>query len=202
MKHTVKPVAATRRFRTVALVTALAIAAVIPPAAASFGAASAPASVKPVDLGIVQAYVAGDARRAEFGQTLTFVFTAKNFGPGVGDVSIDLVSVAGIDQQADTSSENCVLPNGTVINADTPSCEPGQFGKGRSAGSLVFTGVVDGTSDVIVRACTSDLGGANDPRASNDCRTLVDHGGLALRRVGELDRRRRRPHLGHPGGDD
>ena len=62
------------------------------PSKASFGASSNDgAKVKPADLGITQAYVAGDAQRAESGQALTFVFTAKNFGPGPAEVSINLV---------------------------------------------------------------------------------------------------------------
>jgi hypothetical protein len=172
MKHTGSLVRPTRWIRRPGLVVALVAATIITPAATSVAAANAPARVRPADLGIIQAYVAGGARSAEFGQTLTFVWTAKNFGPGVADVSIDLVSVTGIDELADTSAENCVLPNGTVINADTPSCEPGIFRAGQRAGSLVFSGVVDGTADIVLRVCTSELSGARDPRASNNCRTL------------------------------
>jgi hypothetical protein len=172
MKRSASLFGPTRWTRLAGLVVVLSAATIITPAGASVAAANAPARVRPADLGIVQAYVAGGARSAGLGQTLTFVWTAKNFGPGVADVSIDLVSVTGIDQFADTSSENCVLPDGSVINADTPSCEPGIFRAGQRAGSLVFTGVVDGTADIVLQACARDLSGARDPRASNNCRTL------------------------------
>ena len=172
MEHTGTLVTPTRWIVRAGVVVTLAAATISTPAAGSLAATSASARVRPADLGIVQAYVAGGARSAEFGQTLAFVWTAKNFGPGVADVSIDLVSVTGIDELADTSTESCVLPNGSMINADTPSCEPGTFRAGQRAGSLVFTGVVDGTADIVLRVCTSELSGARDPRASNDCRTL------------------------------
>ena len=165
MNHTLSLRRTTRWITTAGLAAGLVATGIL-------GSAGAAAAATGPDLGITQAYVAGGARIAEFGQTLTFVWTAKNFGPGRADMSIDLVSVQGIDQFAATSSENCVFPNGLVYNADTPSCEPGIFRAGRSAGSLVFTGVVDGTANIAVRVCTHDLSGSRDPNASNNCRTL------------------------------
>jgi hypothetical protein len=59
-----------------------------------------------------------------------------------------------------------------LINPDGNSCEPGQILAGHRAGSLVLTGVVDGTGDIVIRACTRDLSGVPDLRPGNDCRTL------------------------------
>jgi hypothetical protein len=128
--------------------------------------------LRPADLAIINAYVAGGASSAQLGNPLTFVFFAKNFGPGTGDVSIDLQAISGLDRDAPTSSLSCVLPRGFVINPDGNSCEPGQILAGHRAGSLVLTGVVDGTGDIVIRACTRDLSDAPDPRPGNDCRTL------------------------------
>ena len=144
--------------------------------AVSAGAAVATRGATPrlrsADLGMIKAYVAGGASSAQLGNPLTFVFSAKNFGPGTGDVSIDLRAVNGLDRDAPTSSLSCVLPGGFLINPDGDSCEPGQIRAGHRAGSLVLTGVVDGTADIVVRACTHDLSDAPDPRPGNDCRTL------------------------------
>jgi hypothetical protein len=122
----------------------------------------------PADLAVNQAYVAGGATSAEYGQSLTFVFGARNKGPGVADVSINLVTIRGLQRTA----LQCVLPNGGVINPDGNNCEPGETLAGHSAGHLVLTGTVTGTSNIVVRACVTDLSGATDPVSGNNCKRL------------------------------
>jgi hypothetical protein len=120
------------------------------------------------DLGVNQAYVAGGATSAEYGDSLTFVFGAKNFGPATADVSINLVTSRGLSAE----SMNCVLRSGFVINPDGPSCETGSAKAGQSGGHLVLTATVTGTSNVVVTACVSNLNEATDPHSANNCRTL------------------------------
>jgi hypothetical protein len=120
------------------------------------------------DVAINQAYVAGGATRAEAGHSLTFEFGAKNFGPGIADVSIDLVTSRGLTG----ATLECVLRNGSVINPDSPNCETGTAKAGQSGGHLVLTGTVAGTSNVTVKACVESLNGTVDPHSGNNCRTL------------------------------
>lgn len=126
------------------------------------------ATATPADLAVNQAYVAGGATSAEYGQSLTFVFGARDNGPGAADVSINLVTIRGLQRTA----LQCVLPNGQVIDPDGNSCEPGVTRAGHSAGRLVLTGTVTGTSNIVVRACASDLSGAPDPVSGNNCKRL------------------------------
>jgi hypothetical protein len=120
------------------------------------------------DVGINQAYVAGGATRAEAGHSLTFDFGAKNFGPGIADVSIDLITSRGLTGE----TLECVLRNGSVINPDGPNCETGTAKANQSGGHLVLTGTVGGTSNVTVTACAESLNGSVDPHSANNCRTL------------------------------
>jgi Domain of unknown function DUF11 len=120
------------------------------------------------DLAINHAYVAGGATRAEAGHSLTFDFGAKNFGPSIADVSIDLVTSRGLTGK----TLECVLRNGSVINPDDPNCETGTAKAGQSGGHLVLTGTVSGTSNVTVTACVESLNGTVDPHSANNCRTL------------------------------
>jgi hypothetical protein len=171
MKHPTRTRFPARAWRlpVLAATVALALAVSAGAAVATRGSTQQP---RPADLGIINAYVAGGASSAELGNPLTFVFAAKNFGPGTSDVSIELQAISGLGREAPTSSLSCVLPGGFVINPDGNFCEPGQILSGHRAGSLVLTGVVDGTGDIAVRACTRDLSNAPDPRPGNDCRTL------------------------------
>jgi hypothetical protein len=124
------------------------------------------------DLAVVQAYVAGAARSAELGESLTFVFSARDNGPGPADLAIDLRTIRGIDRDGVATRLSCVLPNGFVIEPDGDFCEPGPLRPGQRAASLVFTGDVTGLSDIVVRACATNLSGTPDPKPGNNCRTL------------------------------
>jgi hypothetical protein len=120
------------------------------------------------DVGINQAYVAGGATSAESGDSLTFVFGAKNLGPGMADVSINLVASRGLTG----GSLECVLRSGSVINPDGSDCETGWAKAGQSGGHLVLTGTVTGASNVVVTTCVGSLNESIDPHSANNCRTL------------------------------
>jgi hypothetical protein len=130
--------------------------------------APATAAAHSADLAVNHAYVAGGATSAEYGDSLTFVFGAKNFGPGTADVSINLVTARGLT----VKSLECVLRGGFVIAPDGPDCETGGAAAGQPAGHLVLTGTVTGTSNVVMTACVSNLDWSIDPHSSNNCRTL------------------------------
>jgi hypothetical protein len=136
--------------------------------AVTAGAVAPAMAAASVDLGVNQAYVAGGATSAEYGDSLTFTFGAKNFGPATADVSINLVTIRGVKLDA----LQCVLRNGFVINPDGHNCETGLTKAGQSGGHLVLTGTVTGASNVVVKACVTDLNGSTDPNTANNCRTL------------------------------
>jgi Domain of unknown function DUF11 len=136
--------------------------------AVTAGAVAPAMAAVSADLGVNQAYVAGGATSAEYGDSLTFTFGAKNFGPATADVSINLVTIRGIKLDA----LQCVLRSGFVINPDGHNCETGLTKAGQSGGHLVLTGTVTGTSNVVVKACVTDLNGSTDPNTANNCRTL------------------------------
>jgi Domain of unknown function DUF11 len=148
-----------RRFAFAGTAVIATTVAAVAPAMAAGGSA---------DVGINQAYVAGGATHAQLGDSLTFAFGAKNFGPGVADVSIDLVTSRGLTG----GSLECVLRSGSMIDSDGPSCETGSAKAGQSGGHLVLTGTVTGTSNVVVTACVESLNGSTDPHSTNNCRTL------------------------------
>jgi hypothetical protein len=60
-----------------------------------------------------------------------------------------------------------------AINPDTPSCEPGVLGPGKSSGASVIVVPQAGTSSMSVRACAQNLTGPTDPVSSNNCKTLT-----------------------------
>jgi hypothetical protein len=124
------------------------------------------------DLAIAKAYVAGGVTSAEAGDSLTFVFNARNNGPGPADLAITLIWAHGIDRNMPSSRLTCVLPNGATFEPDGDNCEPGVIRPGQRPSSLVFTGVATGT-DIDVKACVTNLTiTAVDPVRTNNCRIL------------------------------
>jgi hypothetical protein len=146
----------------------VAVAATAALAATVAAVAPAMAAESSADLAVDQASVAGGATSAEAGDSLTFVFGAKNLGPDAGDVSINQVNVRGLT----VDSLECVPRSGLVIQPDGPDCETGIAAAGQSGGHLVLTGTVTGTSTVVVVVCVSSLNGSIDPNRANNCRTL------------------------------
>ena len=131
---------------------------------------SAAAATGP-DVAMVRSYVAGGITSSVAGQPLTFVFRARNNGPGPADLAITLVWAHGIDLSRSTSRISCGLPNGSLIEPDGNICEPGPIRPGQRASSLILNGVATGT-DIDVKACASNLTVSIDPVPRNNCRTL------------------------------
>jgi hypothetical protein len=120
------------------------------------------------DLAISRAYVAGGITSATAGDTLTFVFNARNNGPGPADLAITLIWAHYVER----TDLTCVLPNGATFEPDGDNCEPGIIRPGQHPSSMVLTGVATGR-DIDVKACVTNLSAtAVDPVRSNNCRTL------------------------------
>ncbi len=100
---------------------------------------------------VLHGSAAGGIKIIQTGQTLTFVFKETNKGPGSApeDLVITKVTHAKV-----VGNPPCVLPDGTAIESDTPSCEPGFLMPGESA-SIVVTTNVTGSSGMAasVRVC-------------------------------------------------
>jgi len=126
------------------LISLLAATVTSASATSSPAAAAAPTFV-------LRGTVAGGIKTVQPGQTLTFVFTETNKGPG--SAPEDLV-ITKMTRARVVGNPPCVLPNGTAINSDTPSCEPGVMRPGQSA-SIVITTDVTGSSGLAasVRVC-------------------------------------------------
>jgi hypothetical protein len=131
---------------------------------------SASAATGP-DVAMVRAHTAGGVTSAEAGDQITFVFSARNHGPGPADLSINLIWAHGIDLNRSTSRISCVLPNGALIEPDGQNCEPGFIRPNQRASSLILTGLATG-QDIDVKACATNLTVSVDPLPRNNCRTV------------------------------
>jgi hypothetical protein len=111
-------------------------------------AAATASSARATPTFAVRGTVAGGIKIIQPGQTLTFVFTETNKGPG--SATEDLV-ITKVTNAKVVGNPPCVLPNGTAINSDTPACEPGSVRAGQSASIVITTSVTGGH----VRRCQS-----------------------------------------------
>ena len=95
--------------------------------------------------------VAEGIKVIQTGQTLTSVFTETNKGSESAPEDLMITKVTNAEV---VGNPPCVLPDGTAINSDTPSCEPGFVKTGQSA-SIVITANVTGGSGMAasVRLC-------------------------------------------------
>jgi hypothetical protein len=128
------------------------------------------ASTTTVDLSITGGTVAGYTK-AQHGQELPVVFTMKNHSTTTGaSVSFYFTltqATAGI------SDYTCpLISNHYNINPDTPACEPGVLGYGRSTSAAILVTPTIYSGTVTVRACAQDLNGYADPVSSNNCKTV------------------------------
>jgi hypothetical protein len=123
-----------------------------------------------VDLGMTGSRVAGYTS-AQAGQELPVVFTLKNHST---TTSADVAFYFTLTHAtADSSDYTCpMVSTKGNINPDTPACEPGVlgYGKSTSAAIMVTPTIISGT--VTVKACALNLGGATDPVSSNNCKTI------------------------------
>jgi hypothetical protein len=128
------------------------------------------ASTATVDLSITGSTVAGFTK-AQHGQELPVVFTIKNRSTTTAaEISFYFTLTHATASAADYTCP--LITNHFNINPDTPACEPGTlgFGKSTSAAILVTPTIYSGT--VTVKACAQNLSGNADPVPSNNCRTI------------------------------
>ena len=99
----------------------------------------------------VRGTVAGGIKIIQPGEALTFVFSETNKGPGSAPEDLVITKVTNAKV---VGNPPCVLPNGTAINSDTPSCEPGLVKAGQSASIVITTRVTGGSGMAAsVRLC-------------------------------------------------
>lgn len=140
----------TGRMRPIVAILGSAVLAVLL-AVTTTGASATTSSAAAGPTFVVKGTVAGGIKIIQTGQVLTFVFTETNKGPGSApeDLMITKVTNAKV-----VGNPPCVLPNGTAINSDTPSCEPGLVKAGQSASIVITTRVTGGSGMAAsVRLC-------------------------------------------------
>lgn len=131
--------------RTAVVAAGLAAATVM-----SGPALAAPARPS-MPLFILRGMTAGMITTVQPGQTLTFVFTESNLGPGS---AIEDLVVRHVARATVTGSSPCVLPDGTAIEPDGPSCEPGRLKPGQFASTVITTQVTGSSGQrAAVRVC-------------------------------------------------
>jgi hypothetical protein len=123
-----------------------------------------------VDLSITGSTVAGYTK-AQYGQELPVVFTIKNRSTTTAaEVSFYFTLSHA---SADGSDYTCpLISNRYNINPDTPACEPGVLGYGRSTSAAIMVTPTIYSGTVTVKACAQDLTGYADPVSSNNCKTI------------------------------
>jgi hypothetical protein len=134
------------------LVATLGLVVLAGPLAATLTSASATASSAAAGpTFVLRGTVAGGIKVIQTGQTLTFVFTETNKGPGSAPEDLMITKVTNAEV---VGNPPCVLPDGTAINSDTPSCEPGFVKTGQSASIVITTNVTGGSGTAAsVRLC-------------------------------------------------
>jgi len=131
---------------------------------------SSGASTTSVDLGITGATVAGYTS-AQYGQELPVSFTIKNHST---TRSVDVQFYFTISHATASASDyTCTGIVGHFnINPDTPACEPGVLGAGKSTSAAIMVTPTISSGTVTVKACAYNLDGIADPVSSNNCKTV------------------------------
>jgi hypothetical protein len=127
------------------------------------------------DLAMSGSVVAGvKTVQAGLGTHIAFSFTMKNKSSSLtaSDVAFTFTFTNTTDPGGDFY-ECPLTSNHTAISPDTPNCEPGALGPGKSTSAAVIVVPESGTSSMTVRACASNLSGATDPVPSNNCKSLT-----------------------------
>ncbi|MDQ1739940.1 MAG: hypothetical protein QOE53_1592 [Pseudonocardiales bacterium] len=146
------------------LVAAIALACTL------FLTTASQATTSSVDLAITGNTVAGYTK-AQHGQELPVIFTIKNRSTTTAaSVAFYFTLTHATAAAADYTCP--LISNHFNIFPDTPSCEPGTlgYGKSTSAAILVTPTIYSGT--VTVKACAQDLDNYSDPVSSNNCKTV------------------------------
>ncbi|MDQ1742712.1 MAG: hypothetical protein QOE23_1051 [Pseudonocardiales bacterium] len=153
------------RSRILALATTVAALA-----ATGFLTASSQASTATVDLSITGSTVAGYTK-AQHGQELPVVFTIRNRSTTTAASIAFYFTLTHATAAA--SDYTCpLITNHYNIDPDTPACEPGTLGYGRSTSAAILVTPTIYSGTVTVKACAQDLDGYADPVSSNNCRTI------------------------------
>jgi hypothetical protein len=128
------------------------------------------ASTPSVDLAISGSVVAGVTNTFDTGREFAFAFTIKNKSATLTEPSDFVFSMVG-GTAADYSDYICPLVGShTAINPDTPACEPGDLGPGKSTQAAIL--VTQTAHPLKVTACASGES-YPDPVSSNNCKTLT-----------------------------
>lgn len=123
-----------------------------------------------VDLGMAGSTVAGYTS-AQSGQKLPVTFTIKNHSTTTS-ATVDFFFTI-THATADASDFVCPLvSNHFNIVPDTPACEVGVLGAGKSTSAAILVTPKITTGTVTVRACAMNETGSPDPVSSNNCKTV------------------------------
>jgi hypothetical protein len=138
---------ADKRHRLVAILGAPLVVGLL--MAAQTGASAAPSQAG--SKFVLKGSAVGGIKTIQTGQTLTFLFKETNNGSTSAPEDLVLTNLTNATV---TGGPTCVLPDGSAINPDGFSCEPGEVSPGQSASSVITTNVtgVSGES-VSARLC-------------------------------------------------
>jgi hypothetical protein len=130
------------------------------------------ATTTSVDLGMTGGTVAGFTK-AQPGQELPVVFTMKNHST-TRSASVAFYFTLSHATAADPDSDyTCpLISNHYNIFPDTPACEPGTLGYGKSTSAAIMVTPTISSGTVTVKACAQDLSNYSDPVSSNNCKTV------------------------------
>jgi hypothetical protein len=128
------------------------------------------ATTTSVDLGMTGKTVAGFTQ-AQAGQELPVAFTMKNYST-TRSVSVAFYFTLSHATAADGDYTCPLISNHYNIFPDSPACEPGTLGYGRSTSAAILVTPTISSGTVTVKACAQDLSGYSDPVSSNNCKTV------------------------------
>jgi hypothetical protein len=139
-------------------------------AGALFFPTTSQATTTSVDLGITGKTVAGFTK-AQLGQELPVTFTMKNHST-TASASVDFYFTL-TNATADPSDYTCpLISNHYNIFPDTPACEPGVLGYGKSTSAAIMVSPTISSGTVTVKACARNENNYTDPVSSNNCKTV------------------------------
>jgi hypothetical protein len=128
------------------------------------------ASTTSVDLAMSGSVVGGVTSGVDLGHELAFSFSLKNRSTATATQVDFAFTFSG--GTADNSDYICPsISTHGAINPDTPSCEPGMLGYGKTAQAALL--VTQTARPLTVTACAFNMDGYTDPTPSNNCKTLT-----------------------------
>jgi hypothetical protein len=106
----------------------------------------------------------------DLGHELAFSFTLKNKSTTTAaEVGFNFTITNGT---ADINDYICPqIGTHAAINPDTPDCEPGTLGPGKSTQAAILA--TQTGRPMVVKACAFDISSYPDPVSSNNCKTLT-----------------------------